>query len=158
MAIDKSKYAKGLDYVETQKKAQEAKEKAQQAGKPAAQSVPFTVGVTRAQLEGIESESAPVPSVAVTQPKAGRIGGSIEDAMKSTFDSLRGKVAAPTAEQMLQVRPAGVQPAGMLYGDGGKNPLSSAQKMRGAVVDKLNNLTAKDMLNAKPKEHVICND
>jgi hypothetical protein len=153
MAIDKSKYAKGLDYVETQKKAQEAKEKAQQEGKPAAQSVPFTVGVTRAQFEGIESESAPVPSVAVTQPKAGGIGSSIEDAMKSTFDSLRSKVAAPTAEQMPQVRPAGVQPAGMLFGDGGKNPLSSAQKMRGAVVDKLNNLTAKDMLNAAQKEY-----
>lgn len=89
----------------------------------------------------------------VTQPKAGGIGGSIEDAMKSTFDSLRGKVAAPTAGQMPQVRPAGVQPAGMLYGDGGKNPLSSAQKMRGAVVDKLNNLTSQDMLRVAQKEY-----
>jgi hypothetical protein len=158
MAIDKSKYAKGLDYVETQKKAQEAKEKAQQAGKPAsAQSVPFSVGVTRAQIEGIESESAPVPSDAVTQPKAGRIGGRLEDAMKSTFDSLRSKVAAPTAEptaaSVPQVRPVGVQPAGMLYGDGGKSPLSSAQKMRGAVVDKLNNLTSQDMLRVAQKEY-----
>lgn len=105
MSDVKTKYAKGLEYVETQKKAQEAREKAKKSGQPAVSTgVSYKMGVTKEQLKKTKPEEKPILVKKQTlTPVAVKFNpATTSKAIEQTADFIANKKAAENQQDEIE--------------------------------------------------------